>query len=186
MRSYLSLVPISAKVHKRQSRMTRICIILAVFLVTSIFSMADMWTDAETTAMRHNHGDWHIALQNVSEDEAEQIRKNSGVAVSSWYDEINTDAEQNYYIDGKNAVLYGIEESYITDIMRAVGMPATLTTEASTLQSKSGSHLQDLGSVSCMQNHVPGKARARLKSSIRWWMTLSVNRSLKISGHWKN
>lgn len=118
MRSYLSLVPISAKVHKRQSRMTRICIILAVFLVTSIFSMADMWTDVETTAMRHNHGDWHIALQNVSEDEAEQIRKNSGVAVSSWYDEINTDAEQNYYIDGKNAVLYGIEESYITDIMK--------------------------------------------------------------------
>ena len=118
MRSYFSLVPISAKVHKRQSRMTRICIILAVFLVTSIFSMAEMWTDAETTAMRHNHGDWHIALQNVSKDEAEQIRKNSNVAVSSWYDEINTDAEQNYYIDGKNAVLYGIEESYITDIMK--------------------------------------------------------------------
>ena len=118
MRSYLSLVPISAKVHKRQSRMTRICINLAVFLVTSIFSMAEMWTDAETTAMRHNHGDWHIALQNVSKDEAEQIRKNSNVAVSSWYDEINTDAEQNYYIDGKNAVLYGIEESYITDIMK--------------------------------------------------------------------
>ena len=118
MRSYLSLVPISAKVHKRQSRMTQICIILAVFLVTSIFSMAEMWTDAETTAMRHNHGDWHIALQNVSKDEAEQIRKNSNVAVSSWYDEINTDAEQNYYIDGKNAVLYGIEESYITDIMK--------------------------------------------------------------------
>lgn len=66
----------------------------------------------------HNHGDWHIALQNVSKDEAEQIRKNSNVAVSSWYDEINTDAEQNYYIDGKNAVLYGIEESYITDIMK--------------------------------------------------------------------
>ena len=55
MKSYLSLVPISAKVHKRQSRMTRICIILAVFLVTSIFSMVEMWTKAETTAMRHNH-----------------------------------------------------------------------------------------------------------------------------------
>ena len=46
MKSYLSLVPISAKVHKRQSRMTRICIILAVFLVTSIFSMVEMWTKA--------------------------------------------------------------------------------------------------------------------------------------------
>ena len=31
MKSYLSLVPISAKVHKRQSRMTRICIILYFF-----------------------------------------------------------------------------------------------------------------------------------------------------------
>ena len=53
MRSYLSLVPISAKVHKRQSRMTRICIILAVFLVTSIFSMAEMWTDAETWGLAY-------------------------------------------------------------------------------------------------------------------------------------
>ena len=84
MKSYLSLVPISAKVHKRQSRMTRICIILAVFLVTSIFSMVEMWTKAETTAMRHNHGDWHIALQNIQDNEAEQIRKDNDVAFSSW------------------------------------------------------------------------------------------------------
>lgn len=88
MKSYLSLVPISAKVHKRQSRMTRICIILAVFLVTSIFSMVEMWTKAETTAMRHNHGDWHIALQNIQDNEAEQIRKDNDVAFSSWYDSI--------------------------------------------------------------------------------------------------
>ena len=57
MKSYLSLIPISAKVHKRQSRMTRICIVLAVFLVTAIFSLAEMWTDGEITAMRSNHGD---------------------------------------------------------------------------------------------------------------------------------
>ena len=95
MKSYLSLVPISAKVHKRQSRMTRICIILAVFLVTSIFSMVEMWTKAETTAMRHNHGDWHIALQNIQDNEAEQIRKDNDVAFSSWYDSINANAEQD-------------------------------------------------------------------------------------------
>lgn len=117
MKSYLSLVPISAKVHRRQSRMTRICIVLAVFLVTSIFSMLEMGMDAQTTAMRHNHGDWHIALQNVSEDKAERIRGNSKVAFSSWYDEINVDADQNYYINDKNAVLYGTEKPYITDIM---------------------------------------------------------------------
>ena len=50
MKSYLSLVPISAKVHKRQSRMTRICIILAVFLVTSIFSMVEKIEVTRNTA----------------------------------------------------------------------------------------------------------------------------------------
>jgi len=118
MKSYLSLVPISARVHKRQSRMTRICIVLAVFLVTSIFSMAEMWMESETTAMRRKHGDWHIALQNVPEEEVEQIRGGSNIAFSSWYDEINTDADQGYYINGKNAVLYGMEETYITEIRK--------------------------------------------------------------------
>lgn len=118
MKSYLSLIPISAKVHRRQSRMTRICIILAVFLVTSIFSMAEMWTEAQTTAMRHNHGDWHIAIQNMPEDEIEQIIDSSDVAYSSWYDDINVNADQGYYINEKNAVLYGVEETYVTDIMK--------------------------------------------------------------------
>lgn len=118
MKSYLGLIPISAKVHRRQSRMTRICIILAVFLVTSIFSMLEMWTNGQTMAMRSNHGDWHIILQNMSEDEAKQIIDSSDVAYSSWYDDINVNADQGYYINGKNAVLYGIEETYVTDIMK--------------------------------------------------------------------
>lgn len=117
MKSYLSLIPISAKVHRRQSRMMRVCIILAVFLVTAIFSMVEMWMDGETTAMRHNHGNWHIALQNVPEDEAEQICGNANVEFSSWYDAINVDVDKGYCINGKNAVLYGIEETYVTEIM---------------------------------------------------------------------
>ena len=117
MKSYLSLIPISAKVHRRQSRMTRICIILAVFLVTAIFSLVEMWTDGQVTAMRSNHGDWHIALQNMPEDKAEQIIDDSDVAYSSWYDAINADVDCGYYINGKNVVLYGVEESYVADIV---------------------------------------------------------------------
>ncbi|MEZ3503561.1 ABC transporter permease [Acetatifactor aquisgranensis] len=117
MKSYLSLIPISAKVHRRQSRMTRICIILAVFLVTAIFSLLEMWTNGQITAMRSNHGDWHIVLQNMPEDKAEQIIDNSDVAYSSWYDVINENADCNYYINGKNVVLYGVEEAYVTDMM---------------------------------------------------------------------
>ena len=38
MKHYYSYVPISAKIHKKQNRMTLLCITLAVFLVTVIFS----------------------------------------------------------------------------------------------------------------------------------------------------
>ena len=89
MRSYLDLVPVSARVHTRQSRMTRICIILAVFLVTSIFSLLEMWMDGQTTAMRSKHGDWHIALQNMTEDKAKQIIDSYDVKYSSWFGTIN-------------------------------------------------------------------------------------------------
>ena len=41
MKSYLSLIPISAKVRRRQNRMTLLCIIFAVFMVTAVFSMAE-------------------------------------------------------------------------------------------------------------------------------------------------
>lgn len=43
MKHYLDLVSISNKVHRRQSRMTRICIVLAVFLVAVMFGLADMY-----------------------------------------------------------------------------------------------------------------------------------------------
>lgn len=56
MSSYLSLIPISAKVHRRQNRMTLLCIILAVFLVTTIFSMADMNMRMEMARLTGKHG----------------------------------------------------------------------------------------------------------------------------------
>ena len=42
MKHYLDLIKISARQHRKQNRMTRLCIVLAVFLVTVIFGMADM------------------------------------------------------------------------------------------------------------------------------------------------
>ena len=42
MKSYLSLIPISAKVRKRQNRMTILCIVISVLLVTVIFGTVDM------------------------------------------------------------------------------------------------------------------------------------------------
>lgn len=60
MKSYLSLIPISAKVHKRQNRMTILCIIFAVFLVTAIFSMAEMGIRMEQTRLVNKHDDFTL------------------------------------------------------------------------------------------------------------------------------
>ena len=64
MKSYLSLIPISAKVHRRQNRMTLLCIIFAVFLVTAVFSMADMGVRMEQSRLLDKHGSQ--ALQDMS------------------------------------------------------------------------------------------------------------------------
>ncbi len=55
MSSYLSLIPISARVHRRQNRMTLLCIVLAVFLVTTIFGMADMEMRMEMAKLTEKH-----------------------------------------------------------------------------------------------------------------------------------
>mgnify|MGYP003362294673 CR=1 FL=1 len=60
MKSYLSLIPISSRVHRRQNRMTQLCIIFAVFMVTAIFSMAEMGTRMEQTRLIEKHGSFSI------------------------------------------------------------------------------------------------------------------------------
>ncbi|OOM11909.1 ABC transporter permease [Clostridium saccharobutylicum] len=60
MKSYLSLIPISAKVHRRQNRMTLLCIIFAVFLVTAVFSMADMGVRMETSRLLDKQQDLSV------------------------------------------------------------------------------------------------------------------------------
>ncbi len=64
MKSYLSLIPISARVHRRKNRMTILCIIFAVFMVTAVFSMAEMGIRMEQARLVSKHGSlsfWDIA-----------------------------------------------------------------------------------------------------------------------------
>lgn len=117
MRSYLSLIPISAKVHRRQNRMTLLCIIFAVFLVTAIFSMADMGIRCETMHAKETHGNWQIQLSGLSKDDAKNIAMRDDVAASSWYETVNLDQSRSYLIDGRQTVLCGIEEPFLKDIM---------------------------------------------------------------------
>lgn len=117
MKSYLDLIPISAKVHKKQNRMTLWCIILAVFLVTVIFSMADMELRGQKIKAVKDYGNWHIMLKHITDEEAQMLAARPDVAASSWYEVLNYRLKDAYSIEGKQTVICGFEQELLTDIM---------------------------------------------------------------------
>ncbi len=60
MKSYLDLIPISKKQQKSQGRMTSICIVLSVFLVTVVFGMAEMAIRSQQYQEIKAGGNWHV------------------------------------------------------------------------------------------------------------------------------
>ena len=120
MKSYLSLVPISGKVRKRQNRMTIFCVIISVLLVTTIFSVADMFIRTQSEGLQQKHGNWHIRLENISQDIAEEIAQRPDVAAVGWLETFNTDADQPFYIGEKKAALYGADSIYLAELVNAL------------------------------------------------------------------
>ena len=120
MRSYLSLIPISAKVRKRQNRMTILCIIISVLLVTTVFSTADMFIRTKSSELQEKHGNWHIRLENISQSMGQEISQRSDTAGIGWVEEFNSDADQPYYIGEKKAALYGTDNIYLSQLSNAL------------------------------------------------------------------
>lgn len=120
MKSYLSLIPISARVHRRQNRLTLLCIIISVFLVTAIFSIAELSIGAVSRYMQEKHGNWHIRIDGISQETAEEIGGRPDVEAAGWCESFNTDGDQPYDIGEKKAALYGVDETYITQLVNAL------------------------------------------------------------------
>lgn len=119
MKSYLDLIPISAKVHKKQSRMTRFCIVLAVSLVTVIFGMADMEIRSQKLQSLKKNGNWHMMLKNVEEEEARMIMGRPEVAAASRYDALNYRLTDDYYLNAQRSVICGADPEFFTKIADA-------------------------------------------------------------------
>ena len=85
MKHYLDLVSISAKVHRKQNRMSIFCIILAVFLITTIFGMADMFIRSQIIQAKIDNGDFHITVQDITDEEAALISKRPDVKAAARY-----------------------------------------------------------------------------------------------------
>ncbi len=121
MKSYLSLIPLSARVRRKQNKMIVLCIVLAVFLVTAIFSLAEAGMKMETNASIDKAGYWHIAIKGIEEGDAREIAGRDDVVCASWYDVLNLDdnlkMDKDYFIGGAQTALCGIEDSFIGEIM---------------------------------------------------------------------
>lgn len=116
MKSYLSLIPLSARVRRRQNRMTVLCILVAVLLVTAIFSMADMGIRMEKTRVIEEHGNWHVMLKSLPEETARAIAGRGDVAAFSRYDGLNFSLTEEYTVAGKPCVVAGGDPAIITEI----------------------------------------------------------------------
>lgn len=116
MKGYLDLVPISAKVHKRQCRMSVICIILAVFLVTAIFGMADMFIRGQILQAQSESGNWHIGIRDLTDEDAAVLSARPDVKTVSAYGVLNFRGDQGYTLSKKDAAIFGCDEAMVKDI----------------------------------------------------------------------
>lgn len=116
MKSYLSLIPISAKTRRKQNRLILLCIVFAVFLVTTVFSYAEIMVKGQTEGLIRHHGSHHIVISGLSEAEAEQIAGRDDVSAAAWCNALGEDVFEGYYINDARVILYGAEAGYIDDI----------------------------------------------------------------------
>ena len=116
MKSYLNLIPISARIRRKQNRLILLCIIFAVFLVTTVFSCAEMIEKGQTEELIRHHGSHHIVVGGISEVAAEQIAAREDVSAAAWCKALGEDVYEGYYINDTRVILYGAEENYIDDI----------------------------------------------------------------------
>lgn len=144
MKSYLDLVPISAKVHRKQNRMSIICIVLAVFLVTAIFGMADMFIKGQILQAQQESGNWHIGIRSISDEDANLIASRPEVAVVADYGVLNYRGEQGYTLSGKNVAICGSNESAVTEIFATLDKGAFPSNENEALVTNNAKNMLHL------------------------------------------
>lgn len=73
MNSYLAITPKYLAAHKKNTKLTVISVMVAVALVTTIFSMLDVFWTFEKQQTISDYGNYHIMVKNATEEEAASI-----------------------------------------------------------------------------------------------------------------
>ena len=111
MKHYLDLVGLSAKRHRRQNRMTRLCIALAVFLVTVIFGMADMEMRSQLMQARKTDGSWHAAFQ-IGEEQGALLSARPEIGRIARYGTLNYHLKDGYRVEGVETGVCGFDMEF--------------------------------------------------------------------------
>ena len=116
LRSWLDLVPLSARAHRRQNRMTLFCIVLAVSLVATIFAMADMELRTQRRTAIRTDGNWHVATTDLTADQAAVVAARPDVAAVELYDVANYHLDGGYTLAGQEVAVCGSDTAFYTEI----------------------------------------------------------------------
>lgn len=111
MKNYLELAAISAKIRKGQNRMTVFCIIFSVFLVMTIFGMADMEIRTMRKQAKEDYGEWHIAFRGMDDEQIEILAGRPEIETCSRYDVLNYRLGMHYRIEGEEALIAGFDRT---------------------------------------------------------------------------
>jgi len=166
MKSYLDLIPISAKIHKKQTRMTRLCILFSAFLIAAIFGMADMYIQCMTLQTIQEEGSWHAGFRNVDDPTCAMIAARPEVKTASQYAAFNYRLDKDVSVQGVKTAVVGAEESLLQLY------PALALTE--------GSFPKDSGEIACVDS-----VRKQLGLGVGDSLTLHIpqgDRTFRISG----
>lgn len=111
MRKYLDLVAIQAKVNIKQSRMTRICIFLSVFLIMGLFGMADMSIQSQKIQAIQKDGSWHAVFKGLSAEQTAILAARPEIEAYARYNARNYRLDEAWQIEGKQIVICGFDEA---------------------------------------------------------------------------
>ncbi|MFM9330411.1 ABC transporter permease [Paenibacillus mesotrionivorans] len=114
MKSYLDLVPIFARVHQKQNRMTIICIVLSVFLVTAVFGMADMAIRGQKLQVIQSSGSWHVLVTGVNAETQAMLKARPEVTSAGGYAFLGD--RNGFTVAGKPVQLAGLDKETSEDM----------------------------------------------------------------------
>lgn len=112
MKHYLDLISISAKQHWKQNRMTRLCIVLAVFLVTVIFGMADMEIRSQMIQAVKTDGNWHACFV-MNEEQGALLKQRPEVENIARYGVLNYYLKDGYQIERTETAICGFDQELL-------------------------------------------------------------------------